>query len=76
MELKTIVVGFDDSPAAIHATPPLTTVAQPQEDKGRLATEWLMEEIDADRPPGWHTQRILPTELVVRESTALPSQRS
>ena len=29
------VVGFDDSPAAPRATPPLTTVAQPQEEKGK-----------------------------------------
>jgi DNA-binding LacI/PurR family transcriptional regulator len=65
------VVGFDDSPAALHAIPPLTTVAQPQEEKGRLAARWLMEEIEH----GWstraqHKRAILPTELVVRESTA------
>ena len=64
------VVGFDDIPAAAHATPPLTTVTQPQEEKGRLAAQWLMEEIEDDRPRGWHTRAILPTELVVRESTA------
>jgi DNA-binding LacI/PurR family transcriptional regulator len=70
------VVGFDDSPAAVHATPPLTSVAQPQEEKGRLAAQWLMEEIDADQPPGWHTQTILPTQLVVRASTTPPLERS
>jgi DNA-binding LacI/PurR family transcriptional regulator len=66
------VVGFDDSPAAAHATPPLTTVTQPQEEKGRLAGQWLIEEIDDERPPGWHGRAILPTELVVRESTGAP----
>jgi DNA-binding LacI/PurR family transcriptional regulator len=67
------VVGFDDSPAALQATPPLTTLAQPQEEKGRLAAQWLVEEIeDRERPPGWHTRAILPTQLVVRESTAPP----
>jgi DNA-binding LacI/PurR family transcriptional regulator len=66
------VVGFDDSPAAEHAIPPLTTITQPQEEKGRLATQWLMEEIEDERPPGWHTRAILPTELVIRESTAPP----
>jgi DNA-binding LacI/PurR family transcriptional regulator len=66
------VVGFDDSPAAAHAVPPLTTVTQPQEEKGRLAAQWLMEEIEDGRPPGWHTRAILPAELVVRESTAAP----
>jgi DNA-binding LacI/PurR family transcriptional regulator len=66
------VVGFDDSPTAAQATPPLTTVTQPQEEKGRLAAQWLIEEIEDSRPPGWHTRAILPTELVVRESTAPP----
>jgi DNA-binding LacI/PurR family transcriptional regulator len=31
------VVGFDDSPAAPLTSPPLTTVRQPTEEKGRLA---------------------------------------
>ena len=44
------VVGFDDSPAATLATPPLTTVAQPHEDKGRIAAEWLIEAIERGRP--------------------------
>src|SRR4029453_3154259 len=67
------VVGFDDSPVAAQTTPPLTTVAQPQEEKGRLAAQWLMEEIEnGERPPGWHTRAILPAQLVVPESTAPP----
>jgi DNA-binding LacI/PurR family transcriptional regulator len=65
------VVGFDDSPAAPHAIPPLTTVAQPQEEKGRLAARWLMDEIEhGGAPRAQHKRAILPTELVVRESTA------
>jgi alanine racemase len=65
------VVGFDDSPAAPHATPPLTTVAQPQEEKGRLAARWLMDEIEhGGAPQARHKRAILPTELVVRQSTA------
>jgi DNA-binding LacI/PurR family transcriptional regulator len=65
------VVGFDDSPVALHATPPLTTVAQPHEEKGRLAARWLMEEVERGQQPEEGRRRaILPTELVVRESTA------
>jgi DNA-binding LacI/PurR family transcriptional regulator len=67
------VVGFDDSPIAQHTTPPLTTVAQPQEEKGRLAAEWLIADIE--RGAGARRRRrrrILPTELVLRESTAPP----
>jgi len=68
------VVGFDDSPAAAVATPPLTTVAQPHEEKGRVAAEWLIEAIErgvsmrAKATP----RNILPTKLVVRTSTAPP----
>jgi DNA-binding LacI/PurR family transcriptional regulator len=69
------VVGFDDSPAAATATPPLTTVAQPHEEKGRLAAERLLDAIEdqgsAEERP---SRDILPTELVVRESTAVPAR--
>jgi DNA-binding LacI/PurR family transcriptional regulator len=66
------LVGFDDSPVAAMASPPLTTVAQPHEEKGRLAAEWLIEAVEAggDSPPA--RRAILPTELIVRESTAPP----
>jgi DNA-binding LacI/PurR family transcriptional regulator len=68
------VVGFDDGPAAEHATPPLTTVAQPHEEKGRLAAQWLLEDIERGAEPA-RREQILPTELVVRESTGPPSGR-
>ena len=68
------VVGFDDSAAAAHASPPLTTVAQPQEEKGRLAARWLVEAIERkSEQPARPRRAILPTELVVRASTAAPS---
>ena len=66
------VVGFDDSPAASFATPTLTTIAQPHEDKGRLAAEWLLEAIVGSRPRRRRRKAILPTELVVRESSGPP----
>jgi DNA-binding LacI/PurR family transcriptional regulator len=67
------VVGFDDSPAAALASPALTTVAQPHGDKGRLAAQWLIEAIEGTRTSRSRRRRmILPTELVVRESTAPP----
>jgi DNA-binding LacI/PurR family transcriptional regulator len=71
------LVGFDDNPAAALTTPPLTTVAQPHEEKGRLATERLL---DAIKQPaalkGRPTRDILPTDLVVRQSTAPAKQDS
>jgi DNA-binding LacI/PurR family transcriptional regulator len=63
------VVGFDNGPVAEHAAPPLTTVAQPHEEKGRLAAQWLLEDIERGAAPK-RREEILPTELVVRESTA------
>jgi DNA-binding LacI/PurR family transcriptional regulator len=70
------IVGFDDSPAAELASPPLTTVSQPHEQKGRLAAEWLLEAIERGGPTrGRRRKAILPTELVVRQSTAVPSRR-
>jgi DNA-binding LacI/PurR family transcriptional regulator len=70
------VVGFDDSPAAMLANPPLTTIAQPHEEKGRLAAEWLIQAIERGQAPrGRRRRAILPTKLVVRESTATPPRR-
>jgi DNA-binding LacI/PurR family transcriptional regulator len=67
------VVGFDDSPAATRATPALTSVAQPHEEKGRLAAEWLLQAIERGTRTRERQQReILPTKLVVRQSTAPP----
>jgi DNA-binding LacI/PurR family transcriptional regulator len=60
------VVGFDDTPAAAQARPPLTTIHQPHRRKGELAAELLL------RPPGKPGTHVLPTELVVRGSTAAP----
>ena len=68
------LVGFDDSPVAALATPALTTVAQPHEEKGRLAAEWLIGAIERGGAfRGRRRRAILPTELVVRDSTAPPS---
>lgn len=66
------VVGFDDARFARFTTPPLTTVRQDVAAKGAHAATLLLAAIDARRdgvaPP---TDRItLPTELVVRASTA------
>ena len=68
------LVGFDDSPAAVLASPALTTVAQPQEEKGRLAAQWLIHAMERGPAARGRPRRaILPTELIVRQSTAPPS---
>jgi DNA-binding LacI/PurR family transcriptional regulator len=65
------VVGFDDVPLAALADPPLTTVRQPNDEKGRVAARTLLDAVEADAPAD-PTRTLLPTELVVRESTAPP----
>ncbi len=71
------VVGFDDNPIARRTRPTLTTVRQDSQAKGRAATELLVAELDrAGKPPAKRARHIvLPTELVVRESTAPPPRR-
>ena len=64
------VVGFDDVPEAAAARPPLTTVAQPMAELGRLAVEAVL------RRDGAIGEQNLPIELVVRGSTAPPRVRS
>ncbi|WP_344428680.1 LacI family DNA-binding transcriptional regulator [Amycolatopsis minnesotensis] len=58
------VVGFDDIPAAASAD--LTTIRQPQAEKGQQAARLLLNTIDGERGTHFIT---LPTELVVRGST-------
>jgi LacI family transcriptional regulator, galactose operon repressor len=65
------IVGFDDVPLAQRVSPPLTTVRQPIDEIGRLATATLLDVI-AGRDPG-ELERC-PVELVVRESTAPPAE--
>lgn len=65
------VVGFDDVPTAESAG--LTTVRQPMVDKGRIAANMLMELIAGNLEH--EEQQTLPTELVVRRTTARPAKR-
>jgi DNA-binding LacI/PurR family transcriptional regulator len=68
------VVGYDDSPLAVASRPPLTTVHQEVSTKGEAAVRVLVERMRADGgPPDAVRDRVLlPTSLVVRESTAPP----
>jgi DNA-binding LacI/PurR family transcriptional regulator len=66
------VVGFDDSPVARRVRPSLTTVRQNIPAKGRLAAAALTAAIARARTGGATTRarhHVLPTELVVRQST-------
>lgn len=68
------VVGFDDSPLARRLRPQLSTVHQDVHEKGRLAASALLVSM-ADHRAGIAHQAsfvVLPTELVLRDSTAPP----
>jgi LacI family transcriptional regulator len=64
------VVGFDDIPQASLVRPAITTVNQPLEKMGRVATQMLLDLLQ-------HTEKVadrieLPTQLVVRDSCSAP----
>jgi DNA-binding LacI/PurR family transcriptional regulator len=72
------VVGFDDNPLSRRMRPALTTVRQDVEAKGRAATTALtaaMERAKRGTVARSNRHLVLPTELVVRDSTAKPSKR-
>ena len=71
------VIGFDDSPLARRLRPQLTTVHQNVREKGRVAAAALRVAM-AHRHAGTTDlvrHVVLPTELVVRDSTAAPLGR-
>jgi LacI family transcriptional regulator len=63
------VAGFDDIDLSQQLYPPLTTVHMPALEMGRRAAEFLFERMESpDLDP---MQELMPTHLVVRESTML-----
>lgn len=61
------VIGFDDIPDAALSNPPLTTVRQPLQAMGSAAMRMLLDLLEG-RETVSHVR--LPTELIVRGSTA------
>ena len=66
------VIGFDDSFMASRTTPPLTTIAQPLVEMGQVATRSLTQLINNSMVGTRHIE--LATHLVIRDSTAPPSE--
>ncbi len=61
------VIGFDDIKAAAYTTPRLTTINQPLDEIGRLATQCLLNRLhNTVAPP---EEVVVQPTLVVREST-------
>jgi DNA-binding LacI/PurR family transcriptional regulator len=61
------VIGFDDIKAAAFTLPRLTTINQPLEEIGRIATQSLLNRIHNTVPP--RDEITVEPELIVREST-------
>ncbi|MFV0137796.1 LacI family DNA-binding transcriptional regulator [Streptomyces sp. HMX87] len=64
------VIGFDDIPEAGSFLPPLTTVHQDFAEVGRLCVDAVLRKMRQEGPERGTT--LVPTRLVVRESTAPP----
>ncbi len=66
------VMGFDDIPQSAYTHPALTTVRQPLEKMGRVATQMLLDYL---KDPSVPMRRIeLPTELIIRDSCRAPAR--
>lgn len=64
------VIGFDDIPEASRHVPALSTVRQPMQRLGEVATKLLIGLMNGDTPDQTHLR--LPTRLVPRATTAPP----
>lgn len=67
------LVTFDDFPASVNPTPFLTEAAQPAYEMGYQATQLLLARLQ-DEGPEDRQEIVLPTEIVVRQSTAAPKK--
>jgi len=61
------IVGFDNVPFAQYITPPLTTIHQPKLRLGQIAMEMILSMLTGATVD----DAVLPTEIVVRESTSI-----
>jgi len=66
------IIGFDDMQQAAFVNPSLTSVHLPLYEVGALACEKLIERV---RGKVEKVAEVLPTHLVVRESTAMAVQK-
>jgi LacI family transcriptional regulator len=65
------VVGFDDLPDSMLVDPILTVASQPAYEMGSQAAELLLKRISKELSES-HQEVILPTEMIIRRSSAPP----
>jgi DNA-binding LacI/PurR family transcriptional regulator len=68
------LVGFDDVPEASSYAPPLTTVHQNFAEVGNQCVDNVLQQIRTNSTPSGVT--LVPTRLVIRQSTAAPQSGS
>lgn len=64
------IVGFSNEPFSELVTPSITTVSQPGYEMGKKAAELIIAQIKGDMPDGGYPAIVMPTELIIRESSA------
>lgn len=67
------VIGFDNIKAAAFTMPRLTTINQPLEEIGRIATQSLLNQIHKTMPP--QDEITVEPELILRDSTGPAPQK-
>jgi LacI family transcriptional regulator len=67
------IVAFDDLPETMLVEPFLTVAAQPAYEMGRQAAQLLLARLTNDAPEECQ-EIILPTEIIVRQSSGAPLQ--
>jgi len=67
------IIGFDDIPQASFTSPPLTTVAQPIEEIGKVAADLLIERMSGSTRPN---QRIILDVRLIARSSCGPRRES
>lgn len=63
-QTSTSCIGFDDILLASQIRPALTTIRQPLVEKGAIAAELLLGNVERK------TSKVLETQLIVRDSSA------
>lgn len=63
------IAGFCNFSSPELFNPPLTTICQPAFEMGKTAAELLIQLIESKKPNTSFEKRILPTELIIRDSS-------
>ena len=70
------VIGFDDTRLADFMIPPLTTIQMSQTELATLAFNALLKDARSEIPQPAGSEYVLKTQLILRNSTAFPSDNS